>query len=77
MTARDAARRLAEACRAQGIDPRTVAAHLDGDDLADLATHENAGRPEFWYASAWAAAESDRTGRCSCRRCVAKRRAQA
>lgn len=77
MTAREAARRLAEACRAQGIDLHLVTAHLDADDLLDLAGHENAHLPAFWQASAWAAAEAGRTGRCTCRRCVATRRAQA
>lgn len=77
MTAREAARRLAEACRALGIAPQVLADHLDRDDLADLAGHENAGRPDFWLAIARAQYTSAAGGFCTCRRCVAMRRAQA
>lgn len=73
MTAREAARRLAEACRALGIAPQVLADHLDRDDLADLARHEHAGRPGFWTAVALAQAASAAEGRCCCRRCVATR----
>lgn len=65
------------ACKDGGFSFEQIDLHLVDDDYSGFLEHENVALPAYWLAIAWAQSTSAAGGFCTCRRCVAMRRAQA